>query len=222
MRRPLDSVLAKQDKEALLSIATPAQNEGRRGRPLALSDAELFYRRDQLQGIFEAVWPMIGWNLQRARKPIYIAYALRPTSEFKQPTLELLLLDSSAKARPDEIRPLQQECKKLYRELSEVENRLRTTNAKVTEAHVAFEQAYNQFAVARDGHAKARKKKQKKKAKALLKEREKASRLCDSVSAELKRREETLKQCYAEERKITKEIAESQGWFAQAELLNSC
>jgi hypothetical protein len=219
MRKALDALLAKRPKKLLLGASAPAQKEGRRGRPLALSDAELFHRRDQLQGIFAAHWPMIGWNLQRARKPIHIADALRPLAQLKHPTVELLLLDLSAKTRPDGVRPLQQEGKKLYSKLTEAEKRLSTANAKVMEARATFEQAHNRFAVARGGYAEARKKKKKEEARALLKESEKSSRLCDSVHAELKRQEESLKQCYEEIGEITKQIAESHGHFAQTELL---
>jgi len=219
MRKALDALLAKRPKKLLLGASAPAQKEGRRGRPLALSDAELFHRRDQLQGMFAAHWPMIGWNLQCARKPIHIADALRPLAQLKHPTVELLLLDSSAKTRPDGVRPLQQEGKKLYSKLTEAEKRLSAANAKVMEARAAFEEAHNRFAVARGGYAEARKKKKKEEARVLLKECEKSSRLCDSVQAELKLREESLKQCYGETGEITTQIAESQGHFAQTELL---
>ena len=215
----LDGVSDKGRKEALINGFAPAQEKGRPGRPLALDDAELFHRRDQLHGIFAAHWPMIGWNLQRARKLIHIADALRPLAQLKHPTVDLMLLDSSAKSRLDGVRPLQQEGKRLYRELTEAEQRLSTANSKVMEARAAFEQAHNRFAVARDGYAEARKKKKKAQAEALLKEREKSSRLCDSVQAELKRREESLKLCYGETREITKRIAENHGHFAQTELL---
>ncbi len=210
-------MLAKRSKESLLRGPALTQKEGRRGRSPALDSAQLRQRRDQLQGIFAAHWPIIGWNLQRARKTLHITDALRPLAGLNHPTIELLLLDSFKEPMPDGFLLLRQERKRLYRELAEAQNRLNEANTKVMEARSAFEQAHNLFAVARDSYTLARKK--KKPTASFSKEREKWSRRSESVQTELNRREKKLIE-YAEQIKgIEKEIKELEAHFAQAELL---
>jgi len=217
MRKPLDAMLAKRGKKPLLSIAAPAQKEGRRGRPPALSDDELVQRRDQLHGIFAAHWPIIGWNLQHARKPLHISDALRPLASLNHPTVELLLADSFKKPMPDDFLLLRQERKSLYSQLAEAQNGLNKANANVTEARSAFEQAHKWFAVARDSYTLARKK--RKATDSFLKEREKWSRRCESVQTELSRREKNLIECTEKIGLIEKEIKNREAHFAQTELL---
>jgi len=218
--KALDDVSGKPlFTESVVSWPVPPENEGRLGRPSALTNVELLQRRDQLHGIFAAHWPTIGWNLQRARSLSQIGPALSPLADLKHQTIELLVSKVPARALPDGARLLQQERKKLYKELAEVENRLSATNAKVMEGEGAFEQAQNRFAIARDGYSWARKEKMKKEAKSFLQEREKWSGLCQSVQAELNRRKESLKGCYAELSKIGKKITDIEAHFAQTELL---
>lgn len=217
MRKPLDAMLAKRGKKPLLSLAAPAQKEGRPGRPPTLNDDELLQRRDQLQGIFAAHWPIIGWNLQRARKPLHITDALRPLASLNHPTIELLLLDLFKKPMPDGFPQFRQECKRLYRQLAEARKRLSEANTKVMEARSAFEQAHNWFAVARDSYTLARKK--KKATGSIREEREKWSRRCESVQTELGRREKNLIEYTEKIGGIEKEIKEIEAHFAQTELL---
>ena len=215
--KALDGVLAKWATESLLSGFAPAKEQGRLGRPPALNDDELRQRRDQLQGIFAAHWPIIGWNLQRARKPLHIADALRPLAGLNDPTIELLLLDSFKKPMADGFLLPRQECKRLYSQLAEAQMALSEANTKVMEARNALEQAQNYFAIARDSYSQARKK--KKPTTFFLKERHKWSRRCESVQAELSRREKALIQYSEELRGIEKEVNEIEAQFAQAELL---
>jgi hypothetical protein len=219
MWKALDAMLAKPGKRSLATGPAPDQKGGRRGRLPALDVGELRQRRDQLQGIFAAHWPTIGWNLQRARKPLHITDALRPLASLNHPIIELLLLDSFKKPMPDGFLLLRQERKRLYDQLAEAQNRLNEGRTKVTEARSAFEQGHSQFAAAGDGHAEARKKKEKVKAKAFLKEREKWSRLCKSVQTELSSREKNLIQYSEQIAGIEKEIKEIEAHFAQTELL---
>jgi hypothetical protein len=183
----------------------------------ALNDDELRQRRDRLQGIFAAHWPIIGWNLQRARKPLHIADALRPLVGLNHPTIELLLLDSFKKPMPDGFLLLRQECKRLYSQLAETQTAVSEANTKVMEARNTFEQAQGFFAVARDSYSQARKR--KKPTTSFLKERQKRSRQCDSVQAELSRREKALIQYSEKLRGIEKEVKEVEAHFAQTELL---
>ncbi len=205
--------------ESVVSWPVPPENEARLGRPSALANAELLQRRDQLHGIFAAHWPIIGWNLQRARGLTHIGPALRPLASLRHPTIELLLSNTSAKALLDGAHPFQHERKRLYKELVKVENTLSATNARVMEGEGAFEQAQNRFAIARDGYSWARKERKKKKAKSFLKERKKWSSLCQRVEAELNRRKESLKERYAEINEIRKKITDIEAHFAQTELL---
>jgi hypothetical protein len=215
--KTLDGVLAKRGTEALLSGYAPAKEEGRLGRPPALSDDELRQRRDQLQGIFAAHWPIIGWNLQRARKPLHITDALRPLAGLSHPTIELLLLDSFKKPMPDGFRLLRQECKRLYRQLAEAQKTVSEANTKVMGARNAFEQACNWLVVARDSYTLARKKKTP--TASFRKEREKWSRRCESVQTELSWRENSLIESTEKIGGIQKEINEIEAHFAQTELL---
>jgi len=215
--KTLDGVLANWGTESLLSGYAPAKEEGRLGRPPALSNDELRQRRDQLQGIFTAYWPIIGWNLQRARKPLHITGALRPLAGLNDPTIELLLLDSFKKPMPDGFLLLRQECKRLYSQLAETQTAVSEASTKVMEARNTFERAQDFFAVARDSYSQARKK--KKPTTFFLKERQKRSRQCDSVQAELSRREKALIQYSEELREIEKEVKEVEAHFAQTELL---
>ena len=217
MPKALDAVLAKWDKKSLPSGPAPTQKEVRRGRLPALDPAELRHRRDQLQGIFEAHWPIVGWNLQRARKPLHITDALRPLVGLKHPIIELLLLDSFKKPMPDGFLLLRQERKRLYRQLAEAQNKLTEANTKVTEARSTFEQAHNWFAAARDSYTLARKK--KKPAASFRKDREKSLRLRESAQTELSRREKNLIEYADRIGGIEKEIKEIEAHFAQAELL---
>jgi hypothetical protein len=217
MGKALDGVLAKWGTESLLSGFAPAKEQGRLGRPPALNDDELRQRRDRLQGIFAAHWPIIGWNLQRARKPLHIADALRPLVGLNHPTIELLLLDSFKKPMPDGFLLLRQECKRLYSQLAETQTAVSEANTKVMEARNTFEQAQGFFAVARDSYSQARKR--KKPTTSFLKERQKRSRQCDSVQAELSRREKALIQYSEKLRGIEKEVKEVEAHFAQTELL---
>jgi hypothetical protein len=215
--KTVDGVLAKWGTESLFSGYAPAEEEGRAGRPPALDDDELRQRRDQLQGIFAAYWPTIGWNLQRARNPLHITDALRPLAGLNHPIIELLLLDSFKKPMPNEFPLLRQERKRLYSQLAETQKTLSEANTRLTEARNAFEQTLNLFAVARDSYAQARKK--KKPTTSFLKERQKRSRQCDSIQAELSRREKALIQYSEELRGIEKEVKEVEAHFAQTELL---
>jgi len=217
MWKPLDAMLAKPGKRSLPSGPAPAQKEGRRGRLPALEPAELRHRRDQLQGIFEVHWPIIGWNLQRARRPPHITDALRPLVSLKHPIIELLLLDSFKKPMPDGFLLLRQERKRLYGQLAEAQNKLSEANTRVTEARSDFEQAHNWFAAARDSYTLAREK--KKPTASFRKEREKWSHLSASVQTELGRREKNLIECADKIGGIEKEIKEIEAHFAQAELL---
>lgn len=217
MGKALDAVLAKRGKKSLLNGPAPAQKGRLRGRPPALDDAELLHRRDKLQGVFASHWPIIGWNLQRARKPLHVAAALRPLASLNHPTIELLLLDSFNKPMPDGIHLLRQECKRLYGQLAEAQNKLSEANTKVTEARSAFEEAHNLFAVARDSYTLARKK--KKPTASFRNDREKWSRRSDSVQTELSRREKNLVEYAKKIEGIEKEIKEIEAHFAQAELL---
>src|SRR5882724_7572144 len=217
MEKLLDAVLARRRKKLLVSEPTPAQKEARRGRPPALSDAELRQRRDQLEGIFAAHWPIIGWNLQRARKPPHITDALRPLASLNHPTTGLFLVDSFSKSLPDASPQYKQERNRLYSQLAETQDRLSEANAKALEASSALERAHNLFATARDGYSHARK--EKKPTASFLKEREKWRRLSDSLQTELGGRMRTQIQ-YAEEiRGIEKEIKEIEAHFAQTVLL---
>jgi len=210
-------MLAKRSKESLLRGPALTQKEGRRGRSPALDSAQLRQRRDQLQGIFAAHWPIIGWNLQRARKTLHITDALRPLAGLNHPTIELLLLDSFKEPMPDGFLLLRQERKRLYSQMENAQNRLSEENTKVMEARNAFEQAYNWFAAARDSCTLARKK--KKPTASFRKEREKWSRRCESVRTELNGREKNLIEYTEKIRGIEKEIKEIEAQFAQTELL---
>ena len=218
MGKTLDGVLAKWDTESLLSGFAPANEQGRLGRPPALNDDELRQRRDQLQGIFAAHWPIIGWNLQRARKPLHIADALRPLAGLNNPTIELLLSDSFKKPMPDGFLLVRQECKRLYSQLAETQRAVSEANTKVIEARNALEQAHNFFAVARDSYSEARKK--RKATASFLKERERWLRRCESVQIQLSKREKHLIECTEIARGIEKAIKEIQAHFAQTELLS--
>jgi hypothetical protein len=210
-------MLAKRGKKPLLSVVAPAQKEGRPGRPPAFSDDELRHRRDQLQGIFAAHWPIIGWNLQRARKHLHITDALRPLASLNHPTVELLLLNSSKKPTPDGFSLLWQERKSLYSQMESAQSKLNDANAKVTEAREAFEQTHNWFAASRDSYTLARKK--RKPTASFRKDRENWSRRCASVQIELSRRERSLIQYTEKIGGIEKEIKEIEAHFAQTELL---
>ena len=217
MRKPLDAMLAKRAKHPLLSVVALAPKEGRSGRLPALNPAELRQRRDQLQGIFAAHWPTIGWNLQRARKPLHITDALSPLASLNHPTIGLLLLDSFKTPMPEGFPQFRQERKRLYSQLEEARKRLNEANTTVMEARSAFEQAHNWFAVARESYTLGRKKKQA--TDSLRKEREKWSRRCESVQTELSRREKNLIE-YAEKiGGIEREIKKMEAHFAQTELL---
>jgi hypothetical protein len=216
--KALDDVSGKPlFTESVVSWPVPPENEGRLGRPSALTNADLLQRRDQLHGIFAAHWPTIGWNC--ARSLSHIGPALRSLTNLKHPTIELLLSNTSGRALPDGAHPFQQKRKRLYKDLAEVEDRLSAVNTRVIEGEGAFEQALNRFAIARDGYSWARKEGKKKKAKSLLKEREKWSSLCQRVQAELNRHKESLKDCYVELGEIRKKITEIEARFAQTELL---
>lgn len=217
MRKPLDAVLAKQGKQSRFSGPAPAQKRGGSGRSPALSTAELLQRRDQLQGIFAAHWPIIGWNLKRARRQLHITDALRPLAGLNHPTIELLRLDSFKKPMPDGFLRFRQERKRLYSELTEAQDKLSEANTKMMEASSAFEQANHWFAVARDSYSHARK--NKKPTDSFVEEREKWSRRCESVQTELSRRERSLNQYTEKIRGIEEEIKETEAHFAQTELL---
>ena len=217
MRKALDAMLAKRGKKSLLRGLAATQKGDGRGRPPALDAAVLRHRRDQLQGIFSAHWSFIGWNLQRARKPLHITDALRPLASLKHPTIELLQLNSFKRPMPDGFLPLRQERRSLYGQLAEAQNGLSEANAKVTEARETLEHAHNWLAAARVGYSHARKK--KKATYSFLKEREKWSRLCESVQTELSRREKNLIESTEKIRRIEKEIKEKEAHFAQTELL---
>jgi hypothetical protein len=221
----VDSVSGKTFTDRVVSWPAPRENDGRLGRPSALANAELLQRRDQLHGIFAAHWPTIGWNLQRARSLSHIGPALCPLADLQHSTIELLVLKASARALPDGVRVLQPERKRLYKELAEVENRLNAANTSVMEGEDAFGQAQNRFAIARDGYSYARKKSKKskkrgkKKAQSFLKDRQRWSRLCQRVQAELNRRKESLRKCHSEVSEIRKKITDIEAHFAQTELL---
>jgi hypothetical protein len=217
--KALDDISGKPFSESIFSWPVPGENGRRLGRPSALSNAELLQRRDQLLGIFAAHWPTVGWNLQRVRELTQVQLALRPLTDFKNPTIELLQWNTSAKARPDGVLRHKQERKRLEGELADVENRFSAANKRVVEGEEAFEQAQNRFAVARDGYCYARKKRKKKTAKSLMKERAKWSSLCQKVHAELNRRKESLKERNAELSEIRKRIADLDALFSQTELL---
>jgi hypothetical protein len=217
MQKALDAMLAKRDKKSLLSGPTPAQKGGRRGRLPALDPAELRHRRDQLQGIFETHWPIVGWNLQRARRPLHITDALRPLAGLKHPIIELLLLDSFKKPMPDGFLLVRQERKRLYGQLAEAQNKVSEANTKVTEARSAFEQAHNWFAAARDSYTLARKK--KKPTTSFRKDREKWLRRREFMQTELSSREKNVIEYTEKNEGIEKEIKEIEAHFAQAELL---
>jgi len=217
MERLLDTALAKPRTKPPVSQPTPAQKQARRGRPPALSEAELRQRRDQLEGIFAAHWPIIGWNLQRARKPTHITDALRPLASLNHPTTGLFLVDSFSKLLPDASPQYKQECKRLDSQLVATQDRLSEANAKVLEASSAFERAHNFFATARDGYSHARK--EKKPTASFLKEREKWLRRRDFLQTELDRRMKTQIQYADEIRGTEKEIKEIEAHFAQTELL---
>ena len=217
MGKALDAMLAKRTKESLPSGPAPTKGVGRRGRLPALDPAELRHRRDQLQGIFEAHWPIIGWNLQRARKPLHISEALRPLVGLNHPIIGLLLLDSFKKPMPDGFLLHRQERKRLYGQLAEAQNKVSEANTKVTEARSAVEQAHNWFAAARDSYTLARKK--KKPTASFRKEREKWSQLSASVRTELSGRENSLIEYGERIGGIEKQIKEIEAHFAQAELL---
>src|SRR5258708_11596358 len=203
----------------VFSWPVPGENEGRLGRPSALTNDELLQRRDQLHGIFAAHWPAVGWNLQRVRGLTQVPLALRPLADLKHPTIELLLWNTSAKGMSDGLLRFQQERKRLHKELADAQDRLGAANKGVTEAQDAAEQAQNRFAIAREGYSHARKEKKKKEAKSFLQEREKWSSLCPKVNAELNRRKESLMACNVELREIEEKIANRQALFAQTELL---
>jgi hypothetical protein len=217
MQKLLDAVLAKRRNKPLVSEPKAVQKERRLGRPPALDDAELLHRRDQLQGIFAAHWPIIGWNLQHARKPLHITDALRPLASLNHPTIDLLLLDSFKKPMPDGFLLLQQKRKSLHRRLAEAQNGHVEANAKVIEATAALERARNEFAIACDGYALARKK--RKATDSFRNGRKKWSRLYKSVRTELNRREKNLIESAEEIGRMEKEIAEIGAHFAQTELL---
>jgi len=216
-RKALDAVLAKRGKKSLLNGPAPAQKGGRRGRHPALDAAVLLQRRDQLQGIFAAHWPIIGWNLQRARKPLHVTDALRPLAGLNHPIIELLLLDSFKKPMPDGFRANRRERKRLYSQLAGAQNGLSEANKKVIEARNTFEQAHNWFEVARDSYTLARKK--KKPTASFRKDREKWLRRCESVQTELSKRENNLIEYTEKIGGIEKEIKEIEAHFAQSELL---
>jgi hypothetical protein len=127
-----------------------------------LNDDELRQRRDQLHGIFAAHWPIIGWNLQRARKPLHITDALRPLASLNHPTIGLLLLDSFKMPMADGFPRFRQERNRLYSQLEEARKKLSEANTKVMEARSAFEQAHNWFAVARDSYIARKKEKDRR------------------------------------------------------------
>jgi hypothetical protein len=191
----------------------------RGGRPAALNKIELLHRRDTLQGIFEAHWPSIGWDLSVARTVMGIAQAFRPLANFKHPLIDLLLLDSSARHRSDGFGALRHECKTLYHQLEEGQDRLNAANLSAVEARSALDQAHSLYAAARDSYSLARKTQKKREAKLFAKEREDWSSKCRNLLEELHRREEGISRCAEEIRGIEEKtrIAESQ--FAQTELL---
>jgi hypothetical protein len=218
MPKALDAVLAKRGKKSLLNDGpTPAQKGSGRGRPPALDNDELLQRRDKLQGIFAAYWPIIGWNLQRARKPLHITDALRPLVGLKHPIIELLLLDSFKKPMPDGFLLLRRERKRLHGQLAETQNKLSEANTRVMQARSAFEEAHNWFAAASDSYTLARKK--KKPTASFRKDREKWLGRRGSVQTELSRREKNLIEYTERVRGIENEIKEIEAHFAQAELL---
>ena len=215
----LDDVSNEGLKASVVSWPGLDEKDGQRGRPRSLTDAELFHRRDQLHGIFAAHWPTVGWALQHAWTRSRIRAALDSLADLKHPIIQLCIWDTSAKTLPDEARLVQKERKKLYRELTEIENRLGAAHMSVTEGEDAFARAQNSFAVASDACRYALKKRKKKKAESLLKEVQRLTDLCRRVHTELSKRKETLHRCDEGRRTLKKTIKDTEAHFAQTELL---
>jgi len=213
----LDELLENKGAEVCSEEATAEDNRERSGRPAALSQPDLLHRRDKLQGMFQVHWPTIGWNLRLARSRMDIAQALRPLADFKLPTVDLLLLETSSKPVQDGIRKFRREHKRLNAECSESYARLESCRSLVLEARDAYSQARVRLDAARNGYVLARK--EKKPTSSYLEELKKLPIVCNKLRVEVKRREESAKQCTEEFRRVQIEMRAIEAHFAQTELL---
>jgi hypothetical protein len=167
--------------------------------------------------MFQAHWPTIGWNLRLARTRIDIAQALRPLADFKLPTIDLLLVETTSKSAQDGSRKFRAEHKRLDAEFSVCYARLESCRSLVLEARDAYSQARVRLDAARDGYVFARK--ENKPTSTYLKELKKWPILCNRLRLEVKQREENVKQCTEEFRRIQIDIRAIEAHFAQTELL---
>lgn len=213
----LDELLENQGAEVCPEETTAEDNQGRSGRPAALSQPDLLHRRDKLQGMFQAHWPTIGWNLRLARSRMDITQALRPLADFKLPTIDLLLLETPSKPAQGGIRTFRREHKRLNAECSESYARLESCRSLVLEARDAYSQARVRLDAARDGYVFARR--EKKPTSYYLEELNKLPFVCNKLRVEVKQREESTKRCSEEFRRIQIEIKVTEAHFAQTELL---
>jgi hypothetical protein len=213
----LDELLENKGAEVSPEEATAEDNRRRSGRPVALSQADLLRRRDKLQGMFQVHWPAIGWNLCLARTRMDIAQALRPFAEFNLPAIDLLVLETPSKPVQDGIRKFRREHKRLNAECSEAYARLESCRSLVLEATDAYSRALVRLDAARDGYVFARK--EKKPTSPFSKELKKWPILCNKLRVEVTQREESVKRCTEEFRKIHIEIRPLEAHFAQTELL---
>jgi hypothetical protein len=213
----LDELLENQGAEVCPEESTAENNQGRSGRPAALSQPDLLHRRDKLQGMFQAHWPTIGWNLRLARSRMDIAQALRPLADFKLPTIDLLLLETPSKPVQDGIHTFRREHKRLNAECSESYARLESCRSFFLEARDAYSQARVRLDAARDRYVFALK--EKKPTSSYLEELKQLPILCNKLRVEVKQREESAKRCTEEFRRIQIEIRALEAHFAQTELL---
>ena len=216
LRGTLDAGSKKKGTRSPASQLASGQKGHRSGRPLALSEFDLLSRRDELQGIFQAHWPTVGWDLRLAKTRRDISQALRPLAQFKSSVIALLLVEPTSTGQ-DPIGMFRMGRKKLNEEFSQSYAVLDALRALVTEARDAYTQARARLDAARDGYVAARK--EQRSTNDFLAELKKWSGLCKKLRIEVKQREDRVNQRTEDFRRIQTADRKLEANFAQTELL---
>jgi hypothetical protein len=181
-----------------------------------LGQLDLLARRDELQGILQAHWPTVGWDLHLAKTGRDLSQALKPIAQFKSSIVALLIVELPSGVQ-DRIGEFRSDLKKLYVRLSRCRAELNTSHDLVIEARDSYTQARARLDAARDGYVAARK--GQRPAVDLLAELKNWSVLCNRLRVEIKQREERVDQSTHDFRNVQTEIRTIEAYFAQTELL---
>ena len=217
LRSTLDASSKKKGAKSPLGQSASGRKAHRSGRPVALSQSDLIFRRNELQGILQAHWHAVGWNLRLAKSRKDISEAFRPLEQFRSPIIALLLVEPVSTVQGDRLGTFRRERKKLHAQFTQSYAQLDASRILVIDATDAYSQARARLDAARDSYVSARK--EQKPTSNFLAELRKWSTLCNRLRIEVTQREETVDQRTEGFRRIQAEIRRIEAHFAQSELL---